>query len=258
MKNRYEIVSVIFIIIAIIFLAIAYKYKEDRIDNILNTQLNLNDIYFKEMYENYKLLAENIYKIVLNDPHAVAIFKQAKDADTKQRDKIRKNLQLFLQKKYNDINDLGFRQLQYHLSNNHSFLRMHGLLKFGDDLSHVRYSVKQVNKTLKPVYGFEEGRLVNGFRFVYPIFDKQNKHLGSAEISITSSSFIKRVKKAYHSDVHFIIKKSIVDSKLFPEEIDKQYEPSLISSGYYFEKIAFCYIKEKGIHHRAIYLNFHI
>jgi hypothetical protein len=47
---------------------------------------------------------------------------------------------------------------------------MHKPSKYGDNLTFIRESVAYVNKFKKPIDGFEEGRIFNGFRFVYPLF----------------------------------------------------------------------------------------
>jgi hypothetical protein len=49
---------------------------------------------------------------------------------------------------------------------------MHEPIKYGDDLSDVRESVRIANEECIYVEGFEEGKDFNGYRFEYPLFYK--------------------------------------------------------------------------------------
>ncbi len=205
-------------------------------EEAISSQLELNEIYYNQMYDNFKKLAQNVNSLIINDKDTIAIFKEAIDADEQKKAEIRDKLYNHLSKNYLYLQSIGFRQLHFHLPDNRSFLRMHKPTKFGDDLSDIRYTIKMVNQKLEPVEGFEEGRVVNGFRFVYPIFDEQHKHIGSAEASISSKGFIDGIESAYKSSVYFIIKKSVADSKLWQEEIAEHYTNSLTCKNFYIEK----------------------
>ena len=72
-------------------------------------------------------------------------------------------------------------QIHIHTKDNHSFLRSWKPEKFGDDLSSFRASVVKVNKEKVAVNTFEVGEAGLSIRSVVPIFDSNNKHLGSME-----------------------------------------------------------------------------
>ena len=63
---------------------------------------------------------------------------------------------------------------------------MHSPNKFGDDLSHVRYSIKNINKTNQHTYGFEQGKISHGFRNIFPLFDEAKNYIGAYEISYST------------------------------------------------------------------------
>ena len=72
-------------------------------------------------------------------------------------------------------------QIHIHTKDNHSFLRSWKSEKFGDDLSSFRASVVKVNKEKVAVNTFEVGEAGLSIRSVVPIFDSNNKHVGSME-----------------------------------------------------------------------------
>ncbi|WP_052501378.1 bifunctional diguanylate cyclase/phosphodiesterase [Thiomicrospira microaerophila] len=83
---------------------------------------------------------------------------------------------------YQQMRRNGVFQFQFTLPNNQSLLRLHSPTHFGDDLTEVRSSFRKANELMKPIHGFELGRVVPGFRSVFPLFI-QAEHIGAVEIS---------------------------------------------------------------------------
>lgn len=234
-RYTYYVLSGLVVLVASLLLFVANSYKQEKITHELNTQLNLNSVYFQEAYNNYLTLANNVNMFILSSQKNIDIFKQAYLSGEEKRHQLRQRLYEQLQPGYPRLQQTGFRQIHYHLPDNTSFLRMHKPEMYGDTLTDIRHSIKTVNQTLKPISGFEEGRIVNGFRFVFPLFDENGTHIGSAEASVSSLAFIRHIEQIYHSDVHFIIKKSVASHKLWAQELKAHYKDSLESPHYYAE-----------------------
>ncbi|RLA83024.1 MAG: hypothetical protein DRG78_05560 [Epsilonproteobacteria bacterium] len=237
-KNKYKAINISILVIIVSLLVFSYIYKESKVQSILEDDLNLNNVQFGLINKHYEVISKNINKFIINDKKIIDIFKQVKDADKSTQNKLRKKLYAQLKHKYDSLKEQGFRQIHFHLPNNTSFLRMHKPKKFGDDLTDVRYSIKRTNLTLEPISGFEEGRIVNGFRFVFPMFDERKEHIGSVEVSISSAGYINMFQNYFSSDINFLIKKSVVDKKVFADELSKHYVESTESSDYYREIIS--------------------
>ncbi|NMA60516.1 MAG: methyl-accepting chemotaxis protein [Firmicutes bacterium] len=73
-----------------------------------------------------------------------------------------------------------YAQMQFHLPDSTSFLRLHQPEKYGDSLKDFRFTVNEANRTGKVVEGIEEGRGGYGLRVVAPVF-YQGTHVGSVE-----------------------------------------------------------------------------
>ncbi|NEX21004.1 methyl-accepting chemotaxis protein [Thiorhodococcus mannitoliphagus] len=80
--------------------------------------------------------------------------------------------------------DYGAVQFQFHTPPATSFLRLHKVDKYGDDLSGFRHSVVDANTKQKPQRGLESGVAGLGARGVVPVFD-QGRHLGSVEFGMS-------------------------------------------------------------------------
>jgi len=93
--------------------------------------------------------------------------------------------------------DYGAVQFQFHTPPATSFLRLHKVEKYGDDLSSFRHSVVDTNTKLKPQRGLESGVAGLGARGVVPVFD-QGRHLGSVEFGMSfGPDFFAAFKKAH-------------------------------------------------------------
>ncbi len=88
------------------------------------------------------------------------------------------------------------KQFQFHTPESRSFLRLHKIEKFGDDLTAFRRTVVETNKTKKPIYGLEVGVANLGFRVVSPLFNARGEHTGSVECSGgLNTQFIQDIEK---------------------------------------------------------------
>lgn len=198
-----------------------YKKKEKQIDIIINDTHRLSN----SLFDN-----------VINTKKVIDIFKKADSSNEEEKVKIRKELYDSLIDNYENFKNYGIQQLHFHLPNNDSFLRFHQPLKFADNLTNVRESVKFVNEKKVPIIGFEEGRIFNGYRFVYALFDENKKHIGSVEVSSSLLNFKKLFERNDSAHLDYIIKKDIVEEKVFSDQI-KNYEEYFLSEKFLIQKI---------------------
>ncbi|WP_417333104.1 ATP-binding protein [Halarcobacter sp.] len=233
-----------FIFVYIFFLlaitTIFYFNYQKTIENHFQKTTKESFSEYKAVYDRNKQIADLIFQSEINTNKILTIFKDAYLSNKEQRDEIRKELYEELKEKYYKLKAFNLRQLHFHLPNNDSFLRMHRPQKYGDNLSHIRETLRYVNQNKKYIHGFEEGRIFNGFRFIYPLFFR-NMHIGSVEISFNSLAMIKAIKETYNKNSHFLIKKDVVDKKLFEDEksnyLQSQYKE------FYYEKEIVSYHK---------------
>lgn len=167
----------------------------------------------------YKDMADSIYNLYINTPQIKNLFRKGVTSSIiLQKNRYRRQLYNKLKIKYQKLRKYDVRQIHFHEQNNISFLRMHRPHKFGDDLTEIRYSVKYVNQKKKYISGFEEGRIYNGYRFVYPL-SFYGKHLGSIEISFSIGVILKQLRDKYSFKVQFLMFKEQVNKKLFKNEL---------------------------------------
>ena len=242
--------SVLFLLIGFIFTAIFWLEKEEKIDSHLRYETNKIVLNYNSIYSDYKKIADIIYKTKINTAEIIDIFKDAHKTNEQEQSRIRKELYEHLFNTYEMLKSFKLKQLHFHLPNNNSFLRFHRPNKFGDNLEEIRETVSYVNKHKKAVDGFEEGRIYDGYRFVFPLFDKQNSHIGSVEISFSTLALISSYHEYFKDFANFLLSKEIVDKKVFENE-KKNYTQSHLPS-FYIEKKILNYVKNKTEHQKNL------
>ena len=201
---------------------------------------------YNTVIEQYSQLSATLYTGLVRKYGIVETYQQLPTAEDGEKDRLRQQLLFNIMDRYQELKkDIQLRQLHFHLSNNDSFLRFHKPEKFGDNLTTIRKTVAFVNEKHVPISGFEEGRIFNGFRFVYPITGQDQNHLGSVEISFGPDAITTAIMKQYAVLANFLIKEEIVTEKLFPDQKKKHYTASPYE-GYSFDNGALAAVKKVG------------
>lgn len=111
--------------------------------------------------------------------------------------------------------DFDVKQFQFIMPPATSFLRLHQLDKFGDDLSTFRFTVLAANETQKPVSGIEIGRGGLGVRGEVPIY-YQGKHLGVVDVGLDiGPAYLQKIKQQYGVEVQILLEKTAAQTATF-------------------------------------------
>ncbi len=232
MRKLLIFIGMFFILFILSFIGLSLE-KNSKIQEHLDSKTKQYLQNYKVLYEEHKTLSEMIFKTRINTSHVVKIFKDATLSNDEKKDEARVKLYEHLENTYKLLKHFNIKQLHFHLPNNNSFLRFHRPKQFGDNLAEVRSTVRYVNKYKEPVDGFEEGKIYNGYRFVYPMF--YNKHyIGSVEVSFSTLAMNLEYMHDYDVTSNFLILKKVVKQKVFEGE-QKNYTPSMLKD-FYLEK----------------------
>jgi diguanylate cyclase (GGDEF)-like protein len=223
-QNNYKLNIFIFVALFLFFSTSYYFVVDWNFDQKRNEFFKL---YNKNMQKDYQIIhskysavAQTLYHSIIDKPSVLNILDKAYSKELKS--KAREELYSLLIKDYEYFKSYDLKQLHFHLKNNESFLRFHRPEKYGDNLTGIRDTVEWVNSNQEKTEGFEEGRIFNGFRYVFPLFIKtntnENKHIGSVETSFSAYAIATELAQIHKTRGSFIIKKDIVDSKVFSDE----------------------------------------
>jgi PAS domain S-box-containing protein len=208
---KYILLS-IFIILNILVYFVTSQNVEGRIKDSLYTHLHNLQIHYEVLISSQSSSADIIYNnTIANQDEIISILQKAWETkDEKQRDYFRNLLYERLKDKYEFLKQQGIFQFHFVFPDNISFLRMHKVSKYGDDLSQIRGDFKKVNETKSIVKGFSQGIVLHAFRNVYPIFNKNGKYIGAVEVSYPSEILQKSLNIVSEIHSHFLINKKIL------------------------------------------------
>jgi len=224
-KERLIIILTIIGLSSIIYIELDYKkntYFDEKIYD-LTLQYNGNLIANKK-------ISEALFDDLLEDENIISLLNEVNNNINK--DINRDTLYKLLEKRYQRMKKKGILQFHFHLANGDTFLRFHKPKKSGDSLL-FRKSIKKITEKQKNIYGFEVGRYHEGFRYIYPIFNANDKYIGSVETSIDSNFFISNMKETLDGEYAMILNKKIIDATIVPEHIKKYYHQFCANSNYY-------------------------
>jgi len=183
--------------------------------------LYLQDILTRSMTEyravDERMSNESVTHLLnrIQRPEVIALMERAISASPEEQQKLRIALFELMQPTYEALQK-EMMILHFHLPDATSFLRMHKLEKFGDDLTHIRPSLLKAMEEGRYVKGYEVGRLHNAFRHVIPLYGKKGC-VGSVEISYLLDVFLSHLEKTHARPFEFLIKKEHIDRHMWAE-----------------------------------------
>lgn len=230
--------SLLFVVLSLLYYLILYwSFENSHKRYIQNYNQNIK-MNYSIINEKFNAIAHTMYDTIINTPEVLELVKKSYLGE-KEKDEAREELYELLIEEYEILKQFNLKQFHFHLKNNESFLRFHRPKKYGDDLTGIRATVEWVNKNNQMIEGFEEGRMYNGFRNVFPLtyqdYKNQKKiHIGSVESSFSAFAIINEFIKNYDAKAGFLIDSRVVKTKVFNDE-QSNYTKSFLQ-GFYFEK----------------------
>jgi diguanylate cyclase (GGDEF)-like protein len=215
-----------------IFSILLYS-KNLEIEETLKEQIKHLHISYKQGLDRFEFISKNVYNSFQNDTVFLEILSAAVNATKEEKEKLNKQLYNHLKDEYEKLRLLEVMQLQVMLPNNESFIRMHAPDKFGDDLTDIRYSVKEANSHKIAMFGFEQGRDNHAFRHIYPIY-REGKHIGVIDISFSSTMLQNYTMRASEIHTHFIINRNVFKSQAWKSNIQEPYDQSIEHDDFMF------------------------
>lgn len=218
MKKTIPLATIIILLGGLFGLFLYQSYQDDKAVIESRQLASLSNLY-QSALTTYRLNAHAVFDNIIMRPEVLSVLHRLDPDSDESVNETHQALLTLLDGRYQNLRrKLHLRQLHFHLPDGRSLLRMHRPDKYGDPLFDVRHSVKLANTSLIYVEGFEEGRIFNGYRYVFPIVDQQ-RHLGSVEISVSISAIIDHLSQIYkqHS-FYFILNKSLIAKKVFEDE----------------------------------------
>jgi diguanylate cyclase (GGDEF)-like protein len=227
-----------FILIFVVYVAALFVINEEHQNRIQNhifargQQFDQSIIDITNSYENF---ANFIFYSEINTREISEMMYLASFGTVSEQEETRDRLYNRLNPLFNVARLYNFSQIHFHVNDGVSFLRFHNPDVYGDSLVDIRKSVDIVVNEQRYVTGFEEGRFLSGYRFVFPLFH-DTIYVGSVELSVSASSVIEELYKSMNQiDIGMILDVNALNS-VRVEDLDIYHVPTLLSNQYMIER----------------------
>jgi len=187
---------------------------------------------YRSLVGSYANFARFLFEREIDQPHILELLDVGWN-QPENRDWARSTLLQTLSELNTKLQQYDFRQLHFHFPDGTSFLRMHRPEKYGDPLFEVRDSIRLANQRGEFVSGFEEGRIYNGFRFVFPL--PYGADRGTVEVSISFTTLCMDLVQDFQNPFYFLLDEITVLQTVFEEE-QHNYQESQLLPGYVLDK----------------------
>ncbi|GEM_PF-2190195 len=236
-RSNIRILPLLFggwIFLVVLFFSIVLWDDVKKMEAYHTTRRETLEAYYRSLIVNIERLSLFVFEEHLDRNDVKVLVYNAWKGSPAVRDNNREILRQKLLPLYNNKLQKHFRQVHFHFPDSSSFLRMHKQDRYGDSLIGVRATVEEANRKKIPVLGFEEGRIFNGFRYVYPL-SYRGEHIGTVEVSIPISEVENELQNLLGVELQLALKKSVVESRVFESEQMNYVSANSISPHYYFE-----------------------
>ncbi len=221
MKKHDRLLAIITpIAILILFAAnlIQIKAYEQSYENHNNMILKQYEEQLKIAINAYQFSSDIFYNQNINIPEVTKYLSQAKKASLEEQKVLRAALYDEMKQPFVFMEQEGYIQLQFHLSESTSFLRMNYSEHFGENVALTCKMISDANTLLIPIQGFKEGKVTNGYRYLYPLY-YEDDHVGSVILSVSVAAIINLEKEFFNNQASFIIRKK--DIELSSQELEE-------------------------------------
>lgn len=225
----------LFLIVEALIVYYFHDGKERELGMHVNALQKEVDLNYKAFLRQYKKISEVFYTDFEKNKPVLELMRRSYDGNGTDAAIMRN---AFIKQVTHEVGlaqDMGFSQVHFHDAHVQSLYRSQMPSKYGDSLADFRYSVANVKEIEEPVFGLEEGRVVNGFRYVYPLF-LDNAFIGSVGFSVGTKIMQKELDELFLGQYWIILSRDIIENITFPEMFEKTYEASPIGADFLIEK----------------------
>jgi signal transduction histidine kinase len=213
-----------------------------RLDDYYRSKVTISENNLKSALSAYEQIFTNVIQQKIDTREVKTLMLKAADEEY-NRDIYRNRLRIETQPIFDSLRSIGLSHMQYHMPDGTSLLRMHRPFYYGDSLAPFRKTVMQANHTDKMIQGFENGRHLVAYRYVFPL-DMDGDHIGSAEMAVGLKEMIQALNRLYGIGYSYILDKEKVFQNYTAETIDK-YLNNSISDTYFMESCDACITSEE-------------
>ena len=225
---------VLFLCVVAVLFGLLFFGKQQAEDRYIATVLEQHRREYAAILDSFSRLARFVASNTFLQPEAAAMFAEAAQDKGPKRDRLRTRLYDHLHSSYKNITPQGFRQVIYTFPDGICFLRMHTPERYDDQIFAVRPALRLAHTEKRFVEGFELGRWIHAFRYVFPV-QHNGEYQGIVELGVPFYAVSQALQQVYAEEYSLILKKEALD-KVLAAGSGLDYQESRVAQGYLQEK----------------------
>lgn len=231
-NGRNIALSVFAFIIIESFLLFFFSFDRQKNINLAReSELHRISDSYDGIIDSYRNYSNSIFHNFINTPEIINLVNEYNQASDEQlKSEIRDKLLDKIEVVYHTIKYKNFGIFHFHTLDGKSLLRLHKTNKYGDDLKPFRQSIKKIIIEQEYLEGFEEGRIMNSYRFIYPLI-KEGNYIGSVETSVSMYALLKEMEISINGEIRFIVDTETVRN--IATDSNKNHYTKSMFEGYY-------------------------
>lgn len=234
MTRKNILYLVLFLCIEAVLFGLLSFGKQQAEERYIATVLEQHRREYAAILDSFSRLARLVASETFLQPEATAMFAEAAQDKGPKRDRLRTRLYDHLLSSYKNITSQGFRQVIYTFADGICFLRMHTPQRYDDQIFAVRPALRLAHTEKRFVQGFELGRWIHAFRYVFPL-QHNGQYQGIVEFGVPFYAVSQALQQVYEEEYSLILKKEALD-KVLAGGSELNYQGSLVAQGYLQEK----------------------
>ncbi|MGE4319053.1 MAG: ATP-binding protein [Deferribacterales bacterium] len=201
--RRYGFYILMFLVVELFITISVFNVREQRFREYTYEQTALDQNYFNSAIKTFRKITSDVFNKRLNTP-LVKEYMTAGYKDPSERNSLRNSLYQLVLPEFDTLKAVNLAEIQFHFPDSTSFLRMSRPAEYGDSLRSVRGMVTEANERNRYVEGFEMGRYMLGYRYIFPI-NTEKEHVGAVELIVSTEGLVNSMNLLYGYNFKYIM-----------------------------------------------------
>jgi len=209
--NIKKVIPILVVLLLVMLYAIFSLYELNKKSYLDEVTQKYNSSY-NIVLNQYKEFSEIFYTGIIKKINIVKYISNIENHSEIERDNIRLKIKKEIDSRKDILNKKHLLSFNIILSNRDIFFHYRYFESKNKKLSDKRKLFYLVKKTKEFQSSFEVGKRGAGYRFIYPLLDKNNNFLGMVELAFDASAITSTLMKQYDVLSNFFIKSSNFDT----------------------------------------------
>ncbi len=233
-SRQWLFTTLLFLIGILIAYWILSFQKKSSLALVLSQTEEHNKVVLNACTNNIRRITDSYYHSYANTPDTKKSLAATTGGAKGDIALARSELSLLHTESYERMVGTGITLMNFLNPDGEDILRMHRPESFGDNLQSHSRLLQQAREQLTQTWGFEIGRTMAAYRYIYPLLDHEGQHIGTISLGASIQEVHTQMNLLDpHSHYDTLLRLPVLDKHLSPDEL-KKFTPWEAMADYYY------------------------